>query len=295
MILLRPFEDADVALLEQWLFAPHVAGWYAHPDQWLREIHARHDEFRFITHFIAVRDDVPIGFCQYYDTHFAQAHEVWHNEPHISQRAGETYSIDYLIGDPASLRKGYGKEIVRLLCEEVRKIGAQKIIVDPEADNLASNKTLEANGFVHTGDHYVLDLRHMWTCPKCHRVFDYEPPHHFCDSGAETIDQYIAAQAQTLQPRLWAVYRALKTALPDATEKISYRMPTFWQGRNLIHFAAFAHWIGLFPGGEATAVFADKLANFHTTKGGIRLLHKEPLPLALISEIAQWCWAHNAK
>jgi uncharacterized protein YdhG (YjbR/CyaY superfamily) len=135
----------------------------------------------------------------------------------------------------------------------------------------------------------------MWTCPKCNREFDYEPPHHFCDSGAQTIGAYITAQAEDIQPRLWEVYHAIKAALPDAKEKISYRMPTFWQGRNIIHFAAFAKWIGLFPGGEATAVFADKLVGFHTTKGGIRLLHKEPLPLELITEIAHWCGENNAK
>jgi RimJ/RimL family protein N-acetyltransferase len=155
---LRPFEDTDVALLENWLSAPHVAKWFEHPDHWLNEIHGRQGEFSFITHFIAVADDTPIGFCQYYDAYFAREHEIWNNEPHISQTKGEIYSIDYLIGEPAFLRKGYGKEIVRLLCEKVRKVGAGRIIVDPEDDNLASNKTLEANGFMHTGDHYVMNL-----------------------------------------------------------------------------------------------------------------------------------------
>ncbi|MDR0840861.1 MAG: DUF1801 domain-containing protein [Christensenellaceae bacterium] len=135
----------------------------------------------------------------------------------------------------------------------------------------------------------------MWKCPRCNRAFDYEPPHHFCDSGAVTIGDYIAGQALDVQPRLWEVYRAMKAALPHTKEKISYRMPTFWEGRNLIHFAAFAKWIGLFPGGEATAVFADRLEGFHTSKGGIRLLHRQPLPLGLITEIALWCGEHNAK
>jgi RimJ/RimL family protein N-acetyltransferase len=156
VIVLRPFEDSDVSLLEKWLYVPHVAKWYKHPDHWLEEIHGRHSDFSFITHFIVVANGTPIGFCQYYDTHFAQEHEVWNDEPHISQKKGEIYSIDYLIGEPAFLHKGYGKEIVRLLCKEVRKTGAKRIIVDPENDNLASNKILEANGFTHNGSHYEL-------------------------------------------------------------------------------------------------------------------------------------------
>jgi uncharacterized protein YdhG (YjbR/CyaY superfamily) len=135
----------------------------------------------------------------------------------------------------------------------------------------------------------------MWKCPKCGRDFDGQPPHHFCDSGAATIDEYINRQAEEFQPRLREMYATLKSALPTAKEKISYRMPTFWQGRNLIHFAAFAKWIGLFPGGEATTVFADKLAGYETTKGGIRLPYNKPLPLGLITEIALWCRKENAK
>jgi uncharacterized protein YdhG (YjbR/CyaY superfamily) len=135
----------------------------------------------------------------------------------------------------------------------------------------------------------------MWKCPKCNREFEYEPPHHFCDSGAATIDDYIRGQEAEVQPRLREIYAALKAALPNADEKISYRMPTFWKGRNIIHFAAFAKWIGLFPGGEATSVFAEKLRGYKTTKGGIQLPYSEPLPLSLITEIALWCEGKYAK
>jgi hypothetical protein len=36
----------------------------------------------------------------------------------------------------------------------------------------------------------------MWKCPKCNREFDNKPPHHFCDSGAMTIGEYIEDQAE---------------------------------------------------------------------------------------------------
>jgi uncharacterized protein YdhG (YjbR/CyaY superfamily) len=106
---------------------------------------------------------------------------------------------------------------------------------------------------------------------------------------------YIAAQPEDIQPRLNELYAAIKAVLPDAAEKIAYQMPTFWHGRNLIHFAAFKHHIGLYPGGEATAVFADKLTAYKTSKGTIQFPHKEPLPLELIAEIAKWCGRNNAK
>jgi uncharacterized protein YdhG (YjbR/CyaY superfamily) len=46
---------------------------------------------------------------------------------------------------------------------------------------------------------------------------------------------YIAAQPEGIRPRLNELYAAIKAVLPDAAEKIAYQMPTFWQGRNLIH------------------------------------------------------------
>ena len=72
-------------------------------------------------------------------------------------------------------------------------------------------------------------------------------------------------------------------------------MPTFWKGRNLIHFAAFKKHIGLYPGEEATAAFAEKLSGFAVSKGAIRLPHDRELPEELIREIAQWCYRTYAK
>ena len=72
-------------------------------------------------------------------------------------------------------------------------------------------------------------------------------------------------------------------------------MPTFWKGQNLIHFAAFKKHIGLYPGGEATEVFAERLTEFDTGKGTIRLPHDKDLPLELIRDIAVWCYEKYAK
>ncbi len=72
-------------------------------------------------------------------------------------------------------------------------------------------------------------------------------------------------------------------------------MPTFWKGRNILHFAALKKHIGIYPGGEATEMFAGKLDKYDTGKGTIRLSHHKELPLALIAEIALWAYGRNAK
>ena len=108
------------------------------------------------------------------------------------------------------------------------------------------------------------------------------------------IDEYIAAQQEAVQPRLREIRAILQAALPDAQERISWSMPTYWKGRNIIHFAAFRNHIGLYPGGEATTVFAEELKGFDVSKGTIRLPHDRALPVDLIARIAAWCYgAYN--
>lgn len=109
------------------------------------------------------------------------------------------------------------------------------------------------------------------------------------------IDEYIAAQEETIRPRLTAIRDTIRAALPDAMEKISYQMPTYWKGRNIIHFAAFKNHIGIYPGGEAPEVFADRLKEYKTSKGTIQIRHDQELPLELIREIAVWCYGRYAK
>lgn len=109
------------------------------------------------------------------------------------------------------------------------------------------------------------------------------------------IDEYINSQEPELRERLSAVRNTIHTAIPEAEERISFRMPTFWKGRNIIHFAAFKNHIGIYPGGEATAVFAEKLAGLKTGKGTIQLPHNEELPHELIAGIATWCCERYGK
>ena len=133
-----------------------------------------------------------------------------------------------------------------------------------------------------------------WKCPKCGREFKRAEQQHYCGKPG-TIDEYIQAQDESVQPRLREIRAILQKAIPEAEERMSWSMPTYWKGQNLIHFAASKKHLGLYPGGEATTVFADKLANYDVSKGTIRLPYTKPLPKDLIAEIAVWCYGQYAK
>ena len=131
----------------------------------------------------------------------------------------------------------------------------------------------------------------MWKCPKCGRSFKNTNQDHYCGKAPETVDEYILSQDEDIREMLQRVRSAIRDQLPDATEKISWSMPTYWKGHNIIHFAAFKKHIGLYPGPEAVEQFAEKLdkAGCTYSKGSIRIPYSDELPLELIAEIAVWC------
>ena len=153
-LIIRRLWNADVSLLEKWLYQEHVARWYNEPEAWLEEIKNRHGKFSFIRHFIAEINGKPIGFGQYYDCFFGQEYEEWHK----IEKQGEIFSIDYLVGEPDALNKGYGTEIVRYLTSKAFRNGAKKVIVRPDEKNIASKRVLEANGYRFNGEDYIIEL-----------------------------------------------------------------------------------------------------------------------------------------
>ena len=110
-----------------------------------------------------------------------------------------------------------------------------------------------------------------------------------------TIQEYIAGQDEAIRARLTEIYDTIRAAIPQAEERLSWGMPTFWKGRNIIHFAPARRHIGIYPGNDAVEAFAERLTAFKTSKGAIQLPHDRELPLALLAEMAAWCYAHYAK
>ena len=78
----------------------------------------------------------------------------------------------------------------------------------------------------------------MWKCPKCGRTFKNENQSHYCGKAPETVEDYILTQDPEIRGRLQEVREVLIAHLPDAVEKISWAMPTYFKGCNIIHFAA---------------------------------------------------------
>ena len=102
------------------------------------------------------------------------------------------------------------------------------------------------------------------------------------------VDEYIAAQPESVQVVLESVSSAIRTPLPDAEEVISYKIPAYkMTGEVVLYFAGWKQHYSLYPAsGSVVATLKNQLAPYKVNKGTIRFALSEPVPVSLIRRIA---------
>ena len=110
-----------------------------------------------------------------------------------------------------------------------------------------------------------------------------------------SIDEYIAACPKNVQKMLKELMKTIKAAAPDAEEKISYQIPTFYLKGNLVHFGAFKDHISFFPTSSGIQAFKKELSISKGAKGTVQFPLDKPMPLKLVSRIVKFRVAENLK
>lgn len=115
-------------------------------------------------------------------------------------------------------------------------------------------------------------------------------------STADSIDEYIAEFPPETRSVLEHMRALIKESAPDATETISYAMPTFdLNGHHLVHFAGFKRHVGFYPIPSAIVAFSDELAPYRSGKGSARFPLDQPLPEDLIRRIVEFRVAESGR
>ncbi|GHT20891.1 hypothetical protein AGMMS4957_08900 [Bacteroidia bacterium] len=109
-----------------------------------------------------------------------------------------------------------------------------------------------------------------------------------------TIDEYIASFEPEIQRTLIEIRNFIKKEVPEATEKISYGMPTFYLNGNLVHFAAFKEHYGFFPSPSGIDAFEKELAPYRSGKGTLRFPMDKPVPWEIIKKVVRFRVKENA-
>src|SRR5947209_367079 len=102
-----------------------------------------------------------------------------------------------------------------------------------------------------------------------------------------SVDDYIAATPEPARSRVKEIRAAIRSAVPDASETISYGIPAFKRGRVLVWFAAFAEHCSLFPTASIIEAFQQELKGFPCAKGTIQFPIDKPIPIALIKKLVK--------
>lgn len=110
-----------------------------------------------------------------------------------------------------------------------------------------------------------------------------------------SIDDYILQFSPEVQKILETLRKVIKESAPDATEKISYQMPTFTLHGNLVHFAAYKKHIGFYPSPTGIAAFQQDLSEYKGAKGSVQFPIDKPIPYELVSKIVKFRVAENLK
>jgi len=103
-----------------------------------------------------------------------------------------------------------------------------------------------------------------------------------------TIDKYIAGFPPEVQDILNQIRAVIQVEAPQATEKISYGIPTFFLNGNLVHFAAYKNHIGFYPGSAGIKAFKEQLSEYKSSKGTVQFPLNKTIPFDLIRKITRF-------
>jgi uncharacterized protein YdhG (YjbR/CyaY superfamily) len=103
-----------------------------------------------------------------------------------------------------------------------------------------------------------------------------------------SIDDYIRAFPEDVQVVLRAIRTTIKDAAPEASEAISYQIPTFKVGgKYLVYFAGYKNHVSVYPIPAVDEELERAIEPYQTGKGTLRFPLSKPVPYELIRRVTE--------
>lgn len=100
------------------------------------------------------------------------------------------------------------------------------------------------------------------------------------------VSKHIESFDEKIQHRFLIIRQLIFDRIPHIEERLGYGVPGYFiNKKNIIYMACFKHHIGLYPGSHYIHTHIDQLKGFKTSKGAIRIDHKQEIPVNLIYDI----------
>jgi uncharacterized protein YdhG (YjbR/CyaY superfamily) len=104
--------------------------------------------------------------------------------------------------------------------------------------------------------------------------------------GSAEVDAYMARLPLSPRVEVEAVRRSIRAVVPDATESISYGIPTFSVGgRYLVYLAAWKRHLSLYPVPRGGDALRQELAPYRSGQGTLKFAYGTPIPEGLVERI----------
>lgn len=105
----------------------------------------------------------------------------------------------------------------------------------------------------------------------------------------ETIDEYIKSFPDSTRKILEKLRETIHTTAPEASESMSYGMPTFkYKDRPLVYFSGWKSHIGFYPTPNGIVEFQKILAPYQHGKGTLQFPLDKPLPYDLVAKVTKF-------
>ena len=103
-----------------------------------------------------------------------------------------------------------------------------------------------------------------------------------------TVEEYLATLRADQRSALGELRALVHDLLPEAGERISYRMPTVTlDGRPLLHYAAWQKHLSLYPVPHGDEEFEGVVAPYRAAKDAVHLRYDRPLPTDAVTRIVR--------
>jgi uncharacterized protein YdhG (YjbR/CyaY superfamily) len=106
-----------------------------------------------------------------------------------------------------------------------------------------------------------------------------------------SVEKYIDGFPEPVRERLRELRGLVKAEAPEATERLSYGMPSFHLNGYLVHYAGYGTYLG-FYGSSGVGTDMDE---FRSGKGTLRFPLDRPLPREAIRRIVRFRVEENAR
>lgn len=100
------------------------------------------------------------------------------------------------------------------------------------------------------------------------------------------MDEYLAGLPEDIRDALQSLRQTIRAAVPEAEERISYRIPVFKLGRDLVGIASQANHCSFYTmSPPLVKAMETELQDFEVSGATIHFTPDKPLPSALVKKI----------